>query len=360
MMRIAMKTAIKVTAIVLGAVTIGIVALVADFLRHGGQFRPLAPATSSDCRTIELAASAEDIQIDDMRKLALLSYLDRRARISDPQITGTIMLLDLSSAAPRPRAALSFDPPDFRPHGLSLYQPPDAAARLFAISHPAADEHRVELFEQTPGGSYSPLATIEDPLFHHPNAIAALGPRQFYIANDSGARNWLDRAQELLFRRGLSTIVYYTGDSARIVDQRLRSVAGIALSADLTRLYAAETMGKALRVYKRDLATGAIELLESVPLDGAPDNLNVAADGSVWISVHPRSLALVRHFMNADKLAPSMIVRYDPAAAERERVSTVYVNHGEAISAASVAAAYDDHFAIGSITDHKVLLCERP
>ncbi len=354
-----MKTASKVSTVLLGAVTIGVVVLVADFLRHGGQFRPLAPATASDCRTIELAASTEDIQIDKARKLALLSYLDRRARMSDPSITGTIMLLDLNSAEPRPRAALSFDPPDFRPHGLSLYQPPDAPARLFAISHAAADEHRVELFEQTPSGSYSPLTTIEDPLFSHPNAIAALGPRQFYVANDSGARNWFERAQELLFRRGLSTIVYFTGDSARVVDARLRSVAGIALSADLTRLYAAETMANALRIYERDLATGAIELLESVPLDGAPDNLNVAADGSVWIAVHARSLALLRHFMNADNPAPTVVLRYDPAAAEGERVSTVYVDHGAAISAGSVAAAYDDHFAIGSITDHKVLLCAR-
>ena len=349
----------NIVGIPFGLVLLALAALAFDFLRHGGQFVDLPPQSTNDCRTVELAGSAEDIQIDHARGIAYLSSLDRRAQIAGENVSGTVLRLDLGQELLQARAALSFDPAGFRPHGMSLYLPTDADARLFVISHPAQANHHVELFEQTINGDFAPIATIEDPLFVRPNAIAAIGPRQFYVANDSGARNWFERVQEVLFRRGLSSIVYYTGDSARVVDDRLRSVAGIALSADLMRLYASETNGKALRVYKRDLATGAIELLESVALNGSPDNLSVAADGSVWLAVHPRSLALVRHFFNASTPAPTMVLRYDPSASDGARLTAIYVNHGTEISAGSVAAPYDNKFVIGSITAPKLLICKR-
>jgi hypothetical protein len=112
-------------------------------------------------------------------------------------------------------------------------------------------------------------------------------------------------------------------------------------------------------VYARDLATGAVKLERTVPLDGAPDNVNVAEDGSVWLALHARTLAVARQFMDATKVAPTTIVRYDPAAAEGSRLTTIYMNLGEQISAGSVGASLGKRLLIGSITDRKVLLCTR-
>jgi sugar lactone lactonase YvrE len=215
------------------------------------------------------------------------------------------------------------------------------------------------VFERTETGAFTLIDTVEDPSFVRPNAIAAVGERQFYIANDSGARNQFEKTQEMLFRRGLATLVYYTGSEAHIVDSGLKSAAGIALSPDTTRLYVAETGGKALRIYKRDLTSGAVELLESVALEGAPDNLNVATDGTVWIALHAKTLALVRSFADATRVAPTTIVRFDPAAPAESRLTTIYVNEGQELSAGSVAASIGNRFVAGSITDRKVLVCTR-
>ena len=59
------------------------------------------------------------------------------------------------------------------------------------------------------------MRSVRDPLLLDPNAIVAAGPEQFYVANDSGATNAVDKATELLFRRGLSKIVYFDGRAMR-------------------------------------------------------------------------------------------------------------------------------------------------
>ncbi len=353
-----MKKLLKIVGIVSGLALLGIAVIVLDFLRHGGQFRALRPTFAGSCTEIPMDASAEDIQIDRERGIAYLSYLDRRALVERKPVTGTIMLLDLNTTKPRPRAALAFHAEGFRPHGLSLSTGRDDRQRLFVISH-AGGSHSVEIFERTDSGAFTPSDSVRDPLIDHPNGIAALGDRQFYIANDSGARNGFERFQELIFRRGLSNLVYYNGREARVVDSGLKSATGIALSPDTSKLYVAESSAKQLRVYERDLATGAVKLEKTVTLDGVPDNVNVAEDGSVWIAVHARTLAVLRHFMNPAVLAPTTIVRYDPAAPEGQRLTTIYMNLGEQISTGSVGASVGQRLLIGSITDRKVLLCDR-
>jgi hypothetical protein len=84
-------------------------------LRFGGAFRSIEPAFAGSCRTIALGGSSEDIVIDRRRGIAYLSLLDRDSARRDDQVLGTVMLLDLNRAEPAPRAAMAYDPEDFRP-----------------------------------------------------------------------------------------------------------------------------------------------------------------------------------------------------------------------------------------------------
>lgn len=256
---------------------------------------------------------------------------------------------------------MAYDPPGFRPHGLSIFARSGEAVRLFAISHRPDGSHAVEIAEQDANGAFVPTESISDTAFVSPNAVAGAGPRQFYVANDRGAQTGI---ADLLLRRAASTLVYYDGKQAHIVAQGLKFTAGLALGPDGTRLYVGEVLGKQLRVYRRNLATGALELDEVVPLGSAPDNIKVDADGVLWIGAHPKLLAFAAHVRRPGRRAPTQVLRFDPrgpkpAAGDADaRLSQVYGDDGTQLSAGTVAAHWQDEFLVGALFDSKVLICK--
>lgn len=353
-----MKKSAKTLLVVVSVICLVMLALAFEVLRFGGAFAALTPVAAGSCRAVALQGSSEDIQVDRERGLAYLSFLDRDAAYRGGAGTGTVLLLDLNLAEPAPRAAMSYDPPGFRPHGLSLLTRAGAAARLFAVSHPADGTHTVEIAEQDANGAFVPRRTVRDPAFVHPNAVAATGPEQFYLVNDrtaqSGWRQWL----RVLTRSGDATLVHYDGARARVLVDDLAYPAGMALSADGTQLYVAEALAKALRVYRRDPANDSLTLERIVALGTAPDNLNVDAEGVVWIAAHPRLLRFLAHARDATRPAPTQVLRFDPRRPADGAV-TVYADDGGEISAGTVAASWRDDFLIGGLLDRKVLICKR-
>jgi arylesterase/paraoxonase len=275
-------------------------------------------------------------------------------------VLGTVMLLDLSLPEPRPRPALTMDPPNFRPHGMSLYRTGDGSERLFVISHPPGAAHAIEVFEQGPTGAFMPVRTLHDALLVRPNAILAVGPNQFYVANDSGATGGFSRATEMLFRRGLSTLLFFDGEKFRVVDSGIASAAGLAMSLDGATIYVSETSANRLRRYSRKPSSGDVQLIDTIDVGSAPDNINLAGDGSLWIAAHANTLALIRHFGDAKRLAPTQVFRLTEDAAGKPTLKEIYLNAGEQLSAGSVAAAFGGEMLLGSITDHKILRCRIP
>ena len=335
---------------------LAIVVPIFELLRFGGAFRGVESEFSGVCSDITLAGSSEDIEIDRERGVAYLSLLDRDAGNADEDGNGTVMLLDLNLAEPAPRAAMSYDPPDFRPHGLSLLNQPDQPSRLFAISHPAHGIHAVEISERDAGGSFVPRETVRDPTFVRPNAVAAVGPRQFYLVNSRPSQDkWRDRL-DLLKRSGKSTLVFFDGVKARVLVDDLAWPTGLALSPDGAHLFVAEALAKALRVYRRQ-ADGTLVLERTVTLDAAPGNLDVDADGNVWIAAHPRLLRFLAHRRQPENRAPAVVLRFDPRQPDAGAVR-VFADDGARISAGTVAAHWRDEFLIGAQLDKKVLVCK--
>ena len=347
-----MKPWLRRSLIAIGGLLIALAAFTLEFLSFGGQFRQIVPQSPGECSTLPLPASAEDIQIDRNRSIAYLSSLDRRGLVSGANVQGDVLQIDLTADPLRIEPALGSTPPLFRPHGMALYRMGDGKLRLFVISHPPAQPHTVEIFEQAPNGRFAHIETIRDPLLVSPNALVAVGPRQFYLANDKGASNLLERIGESVLRTGLSTLVFHDGTSTRVVAEGLKSAVGLGLSPDGLRLYAAETLGKRLAEYSRDPSTGDLTFVRHIAIEGSPDNVNVDVDGRLWIAVHARLLDLIRHFGDPQHRAPTTIVTHANGVTR-----PVYVEDGTGISAGSVGAAFDGRMYVGSITEPKLQIC---
>lgn len=334
---------------------LAVFALMFETLRFGGVFTRVESRFAGACRVVELGGSAEDIQIDRERGVAYLSLLDRDSVNRGEQVLGTVMLVDLNLPEPAPRAAMAFDPADFRPHGLSLLRQPGQPLRLFAISHSTAERQVVEIAEQDANGGFVPKATISDATFTHPNALVAVGPAQFYLVNDHPSQTQWQRTWSTLLRSGNASLVYFDGTSAKVLVDDLAYPAGLAMSRDGTELYVGEALAKAMRVY-RVLSPGKLELGRTVELGTAPDNLSVDADGVVWIAAHPKLLRFLGHARNSSKRAPTQVLRYDPRRADA--AEEVYVDDGATLSAGTVAAHWRDEFLVGALLDKKVLICK--
>ena len=95
----------------------------------------------------------------------------------------------------------------------------------------------------------------------------------------------------------------------------------------------------------------------AVDLGSLPDNIDVAADGALWVTAHANATALVQQFADPKKVAPTQVFRI-PAGSMK--ATQVFYNKGDMLSAGSVAATLGDKMLLGSITDKKVMLCKTP
>jgi arylesterase/paraoxonase len=352
------KTALKGLGIVIALVVIVVGALMTVFYVRSGAMTDRGPDQVTACAGLDgQGKSGEDILIDRERGIALVSWLDRRGGVAGPPTFGTVGRIDLGAAEPKIEPAVTADPPEFRPHGMSLYVDADGLRILFVISHPPGQPHRVEVFEATAEGLYEHKQTIADPLLIRPNDIQAVGPRQFYIANDSGATNGLGRMREMVFGAALAQITYFDGAKFSVAAAGLAAPGGINASADLKTIYVAETQAKKVSIWTREPTSGALSPKGQIDLPSLPDNIDVAEDGALWITAHANAVALVQQFADATKVAPTQVLRVAPGETTARQV---FYTKGDLISAGSVAATLGDKMLLGSITDKKIMLCRTP
>jgi arylesterase / paraoxonase len=334
-----------------------VVALLTTVLAYRGSwFRNVQPAFAGDCKSLPLPGSAEDIQPDRERGIVYLSVMDRQSLVGEGDVQGTVLQVDLSRATLNTEPALANQPDHFRPHGLSLYIDNQGQRYLFAINHPVhrgSEPERVELFRQNESGTFEHIDTFTDPEFLSPNDLVAVGPRQFYIANDKSGDGFAAIGQ--LFGIGASPLTYFDNGKTRTVLNDIASGSGINVSADGNTLYVAETMAQRIRVLKREPVTGNVSDVRRIPIRPSPDNIDITPDGSLWIGAHPNTLKLIRHFI-AGQPAPSQVlrVRLEGNSVEQENI---FLDDGKILSASSVGVSFGKLLLIGSITQPALLIC---
>lgn len=334
--------------------------LILRTLVFAGQFTPINPHFSGNCRAVAGVTGAEDIEIDPVNAIAYISATDRRAAAAGKPVNGALYRLNLSDPEAEPIPLWRGEGEgDFRPHGISLYRSGDGKQRLFVINHPADGRHMVELFDSVDGW-LTHVESISDPLFVSPNDLAAAGMRAFYIGNDVVSQNPVMKLLETLLPLHLANLIYFDGEKASVAAADIAFANGVALSNDGRRLFLAEMMDRNLRVYDRNAMTGALALADTIRLGSFPDNLSADADNAIWIGSHPRLADVMAHASDPAAKAPSQVLKVTPIPNARARQEEIYLNAGEQISAVSVAARHNKHLLLGPVFDSGILVCELP
>jgi arylesterase / paraoxonase len=364
-----MRSLLKTLALAIVMIVIYIVYLAND----AGEFRSIADQHPSQCRAIAGLPGSEDITIHPRGLYAYISSDDRRSVISGSPRPGAIFryALDGTDAVPinmTPDADVYF-----RPHGISLYVDSAGRETLFVVNHPGeslfgapqpsgsdAEDHRplhtVEIFDVA-GERLRHRRTVSGELLRSPNDVVAIDHERFYVSNDHGSAQGLLRQLEDYLRLPWANIVYFDGDSLRVVAEGLSYANGINVSPDSRRLYVAEVSRKRVREYTRNELSGELSELRVMDMGFGVDNIEVDPDsGDLWIGGHARLLTFVRHAADAAVLSPSQVVRVQLTEHAYD-VDTVFMDNGELISGASVGAWHNGRLLIGSVFEDHILDC---
>ena len=323
-------------------------------LNAAGEFRALAPHFDGTCTQVTGLVGTEDLTIHPRTGVAYLSSCDFRSVLAGRAAKCSLYAYDLNAPSPRPVDLVPDADPGFLPHGISLYVAADGATTLFAINH-ANGRHTIEVYDVEPT-RLTHRATLADPALVSPNDLVAVTPTQVYVTNDHRHPAGPMRTVEEYLRRPWTNVVLWDGHAFREAAGGIQLANGINVSPDGRTLYVASAIGQDVRVYDRDAATGALTLRGEIPLGSGPDNIEVDADGTLWIGAHPKLVTIVRYMSGAVAQAPSQVLHVVPTRDGGE-VQEVYLNAGEQLSGASVAAVRGKRLLIGPIADSKFLDC---
>ncbi len=319
-----------------------------------GALTPVSEIGTEGCERVSVAPGTEDVTVDPVTGLAFVSAQDRRAGAMAQ--TNGIYVFD--PADPSRVTRVSNDSPaDFRPHGISLWrgEGPDGApiARLFVISHPASGS-QVLIYDIGEGGALTHLQTITDPAIRSPNDVVGVGPRQFYITNDSYFGDTPMGYLEAFLGLPLGSVAYFDGETARIVADGFIYTNGINVNAAGDQLYVAAFLGREVRVFERNRADGALRRVTSHRMPMGADNIEIGPDGALYVGGNVSVFDFLDHSTDPESLAPSVVMRLDPQTGERR---IVFMNDGSLINSASVGAVHDGRLLVGAVFDGHVLVC---
>lgn len=347
----AMRKAIIVVLIIIMVFA----AFVVKTLKDAGQFKTISPHYEGSCIRMSGLPGPEDITVHPRTGIALISSDDRRATLAGKPTQGTIYSLDRRVKGSIPIKLTAGFNRDFHPHGLSLYLDGSGKAFLFVINHAKAG-HFVERFEYA-SGVLIHRESIAHPFMFSPNDLVAVGPRSFYVTNDHSlsSRSW--RMLEDFIQLKRSFVLYYDGKEMRVAAKGFGYANGINISADGKTLYLAATLDRAIHVFSRDTASGALTLAYDIDMGTGPDNIELDTSGNLYVACHPKMLDFLSHSKDKTKISPSQILKITSKGKGNAEVEEIYVNDGKEISAASVVAPFKGGFLVGQVFEGHILVC---
>ncbi|MFZ1988732.1 MAG: SMP-30/gluconolactonase/LRE family protein [Alphaproteobacteria bacterium] len=337
---------------------IGLGVIAIRFLNAAGAFATVTPVHPGACVALAKVPGAEDLQIDRANRLMFVSVRDWRENPAKPNPADGLYVMNLDQKQ-LGLARLTPPSPEFHPHGLSLTIAPDGARTLMVINHPDPTKSTVEIYDVAITGSSVTLhhrASVSSTQFTMLNDLVAVGPSQFYVANQSSKRTQLGQLFETVLLQPGAIVLYYDGQMPKVIARDLTLTAGINASPDYSKIYVSDSLRKRIVTLEGNPLAGFSETNEiSVP--GNPDNIDVDEAGNLWVASHLKGLKLSNYASHPDQPSPAAIYELSANGGRLARAKPIYVDKGSELGSATVGAAFDGHLYIGTVYDTKILDC---
>jgi arylesterase / paraoxonase len=348
------KIAILFSALVLILGLLGIV----TYYESGG-FKTITNRFEGKTQKVSGISGVEDITIDQATGIAFLSADDRWASsIKQKPVKGAIYTLNLNDSILHPLSMTAdFPQEDFHPHGISFFQTPEGKKLLFVVNH-RKECAFVEVFEYK-NDSLLHIMSIKGDLMISPNDVVAVGEKEFYFTNDHDEKPSKSRTLRDYLQIGMGNIVHFRNDTMFETSFKgLKYANGINKSADGKKLFLAETTGKRITVFDRDVVTGKLAQSKVIETNTAVDNIELDTEGSLWIGCHPQMLKFMGHSKDEKAFSPSEIIKISFLPNGKFEQKTVYMNDGSEISGSAVGAVYKDKLLIGPVFQGHFMVCK--
>tara|TARA_B110000438_G_C15723023_1_gene610700 strand:- start:144 stop:1166 length:1023 start_codon:yes stop_codon:yes gene_type:complete len=318
-----------------------------------GSFKKINPHYNGECIQIEGVSGPEDIVILD-NGLALISSDNRRLTLKGNPVQGHIFSYNLKDDFPKVNRLTDDINFEFHPHGISVFKDFDKIV-LFVVNH-RLEQNTIEIFHLINNKLFY-QKTIYDDLLNSPNDLVAINENQFYVTNDHGSSSDFNKLIEDYLQLSRSNVLYYNGEKFKVVINKLKYANGINLSKDGTKLFLAETIGKSVSVYNRDLLSSELLFEQRIYLNSGVDNIELDNNGNLWIGSHPQLLKFIKHSKNREYNSPSQVIKVK-LSKDEYIVDEVYLDDGSEYSGSSVAAPYENILLIGAVFEDYFLLCQ--
>lgn len=329
-----------------------VVYAVGSTLNVAGSFKSIEPHQSGKTEVVYRGIyGPEDMDIDEQAGKLYISSSDRWSTQKGIKTDDGIWVMDLESGTPPRRLSITY-PGEFHPHGISFLQA-DTTRYLFVVNHNPSGNF-VERFVIR-NDSLIHERSFSDPMLCCPNDVVGMARDHFYVTNDHGSPSGFKRTLEDYGRLPYSSLLYFDGAQFTTVQDGLKYGNGVNVSADGKKLYLATTTGRDVMTFDRDAATGNLHLVNTTSLKSGVDNIDVDADGNLWIAAHPKLLAFVAHAKDSTKKSPSQVFRLVPKPDNSYAVTEVFLDDGTQISGSSIAVHYKDYLFIGGVFQPRIL-----
>lgn len=341
---------------ILGIIIMVVVIFVGYTFYSTGFFRPINPFNTDKIIAKVPLAGVEDIEINREQGFLILSSDDRAARRDGNTVQGGLYLMRLDGLTFTPVLLSQDFNKAFYPHGISMLELAADKHRIWAINH-VDRKHTIEVFDLYHSDSLIHIETLQNELMISPNDVVALSENELYYTNDHGKTSNLGILAENYLGLRASNVVHVKNGNYRVVAEDIAYANGINYDQNRSLMFVASPRDFMVKVYNRQ-ENGDLDFIENVDAGTGVDNIEFDEQGALWIGCHPSLLSFTSYAAGKKPFSASEVIKINYSGTGDYEQTTLYLDDGSHMAAATVAPIYQGKVFVGNVMDDHFLVLD--